>query len=383
MDATALVTPPYVAGPLRLEPFPALMLAPARVGNPTTGRAFARPYKDVSARLLRWQARGLVTADAEPALYLHEYSSNGMTVRGLVGALDVSHRAAHAADRAVLPHEGIHPVQADELADRMDEMQLNPAPILLVHQGSPRLREAVADIARRDPDHAYTDRGGQEHRIWAERTPETLALIAAELAESKALIADGHHRYAAYLRLQRRRVGEPAGPRPTDLGLAMLVDQTDTPLFLGPIHRTLSGTSLDDLRDAAETLGLEYAEQPQADAVHALSAARLAATDGERWAVVGLGIDADEAAVEALHHRIVPALPHGPAAIAYHHTVDDALGGARPDAIAVLMPAPSVDLVIRVAEADRLLPEKATSFQPKPSLGVLIRSLRDAPDAPS
>ena len=307
----------------------------------------------------------------------------GVQTCALPISLDVSHRAAHAADRAVLPHEGIHPVQADELADRMDEMQLNPAPILLVHQGSPRLREAVADIARRDPDHAYTDRGGQEHRIWAERTPETLALIAAELAESKALIADGHHRYAAYLRLQRRRVGEPAGPRPTDLGLAMLVDQTDTPLFLGPIHRTLSGTSLDDLRDAAETLGLEYAEQPQADAVHALSAARLAATDGERWAVVGLGIDADEAAVEALHHRIVPALPHGPAAIAYHHTVDDALGGARPDAIAVLMPAPSVDLVIRVAEADRLLPEKATSFQPKPSLGVLIRSLRDAPDAPS
>ena len=47
------------------------------------------------------------------------------------------------------------------------------------------------------------------------------------------------------------------------------------------------------------------------------------------------------------------------------------------------MPAPSVGLVLRVAEADRLLPEKATSFQPKPSLGVLIRSLRDAAPAPS
>ncbi|GAA3527595.1 DUF1015 family protein [Nocardioides daeguensis] len=378
MDATTLVTPPYVAGPLRLEPFAALMLTPARVGNPSTGRAFARPYKDVSARLLRWQTRGLVTADTAPALYLHEYTANGMTVRGLVGALDVSRRAARAEDRAVLPHEGIHPVQADELADRMDEMQLNPAPILLVHQGTDRLREVLAEIARREPDHAFTDRGGQEHRIWAERSPETLATITAELAESRALIADGHHRYAAYLRLQRRRVGHPDGPRPTDLGLAMLVDQTDTPLFLGPIHRTFSGTSLDDLRDAAETLGLEYREQNQADAVAALSSARLAATDGERWAVVGLDVAPDEAAVEALHLRIVPALPHGPAAITYHHTVDEALDSARPDTIAVLMPAPSVDLVLRIAEADRLLPEKATSFQPKPSLGVLIRSLRDA-----
>ncbi|WP_181410892.1 DUF1015 family protein [Nocardioides humi] len=79
------------------------------MGNPSTGRAFARPYKDVSARLLRWQARGLVRADTEPALYLHEYSANGMTVRGLVGALDVSRRAAGPEERAVLPHEGIHP----------------------------------------------------------------------------------------------------------------------------------------------------------------------------------------------------------------------------------------------------------------------------------
>ena len=41
------------------------------------------------------------------------------------------------------------------------------------------------------------------------------------------------------------------------------------------------------------------------------------------------------------------------------------------------MPAPDFDLVTRVALAGRLLPEKATSFQPKPSIGVLIRSLRD------
>ena len=41
------------------------------------------------------------------------------------------------------------------------------------------------------------------------------------------------------------------------------------------------------------------------------------------------------------------------------------------------MPAPDVDVVLNVAAADRLLPEKATSFQPKPNPGVLIRSLRD------
>lgn len=376
MDASTLVTPPYVAGPLRLEPFPALMLVPARVGDPSTGRAFARPYKDVSARLMRWQAKGLVRRDRESAIYLHEYTAAGITVRGLVGALDVSRRATRPEDRAVLPHEGIHPAQADDLADRMAEMELNPAPILLVHRGTDRLRRTLADVRRGEPDHAFTDRSEQQHRIWAIRAPETLDRIATELAGTRALIADGHHRYAAYLRLQRRHaVG--AGTHPTSFGLAMLVDQVATPLFLGPIHRSLTGTTLDDLRDACESSGFAYRDASREDALAELAPTRLVASDGRRWAVVGLRVASDEAAVEVLHRQLVPALPHGPTGVGYHHSVDDALGRARGDTVAVLMPAPSVDLVIRVAEADRLLPEKATSFQPKPSLGVLIRSLRD------
>lgn len=385
MDATALVTPPYVAGPLRLEPFVGLMLVPSRVGAPSTGRAFARPYRDVSARLVRWQAKGYLHRDVAPALYLHEYTSAGMTVRGLVGALDVSRRATRPGDRAVLPHEGIHPAQADELADRMAEMQLNPAPILLVHRGTARLRSALATVGTTEPDHAFTDRSEQQHRIWAIRDQATLTAIAIELAGSRALIADGHHRYAAYLRLQRRAAAgaNTVMPTATDLGLAMLVDQEATPLFLGPIHRTLAGVTLAHLRDAVESMGMHYGERNQGEAVAALAPNRLVATDGTTWAVLDLEMGSGEAAVETLHHRIVPALPHGPTAVAYHHTVEDALGRARSDHVALLMPAPSVDLVLRIAEADRLLPEKATSFQPKPSLGVLIRSLRDEPSAQS
>lgn len=373
------MTPPYVAGPLRLLPFPGLMLAPHRVGDPSTGRAFARPYRGVAARLVRWQGRGLVRRDESAALYLHEYTAAGITVRGLVGALDVSSRATRPEDRAVLPHEGIHPAQADDLADRMAEMGLNPAPILLVHNGTARLAELTTEVVARTPDQHYTDRSEQQHRIWAIRDEPTLAGIAAELRDARALIADGHHRYAAYLRLQRR---EPGGP--CDLGLAMLVDQTTTPLFLGPIHRSLAGTTLDDLRSAAESLGMACADRSQSAAVAALGPTTLAATDGQSWVVVDLDVPADRAAVEVLHRQLVPALPHGPSSIGYHHTVDDALAHADPRAaVAVLMPAPAVDLVQRIAEADRLLPEKATSFQPKPSLGVLIRSLRDAGDGPS
>ncbi|MCD4536488.1 DUF1015 domain-containing protein [Nocardioides sp. cx-169] len=373
MESSAVVTPPYVGGPLRLVPFRALMLAPSRIGDPSSARAFARPYRDVAARLERWRAQGQMTRDEEPALYLHEYTAAGITIRGLVGLLDVSRRAARAEDRAILPHEGVYPAQADDLADRMSQMQLNPAPILLVHRGPAPLRALLARVQRRVPEHDFTDRNGQQHRVWPIRDPDELAAIADLLARETALIADGHHRYAAYLRLHTRDPGSAS-----DYGLAMLVDQEDTPLFLGAIHRVLTGTSVDDVLAAAAAVGMGVEETTAEAAVAALDPDHVVITDSDRWAVLKVTVPPDRTAVQLLHDQLIPALPYGPRDIRYHHTVDDALAQVGPDVgVAVLMPAPLVDRILRIVRNDGLLPEKATSFQPKPSLGVLIRSLHD------
>ena len=373
MDSSAVVTPPYVARPLRLRPFRGLMLAPARIGDPASARAFARPYKDVAARLTAWERRGQVHHDDVSAVYLHEYTAGGITVRGLVGALDVSHLATRPEERAVHPHEGIHPVQADELAERMGEMQMNPAPILLVQHGSPAAREIVHALLATPPAHAYTDRAGQQHRLWAITGTEQLAALDTALAGSRALIADGHHRYAAYLRLQRQH---PGGAH--DLGLAMLVDQDETPLFLGAIHRVLVGPTLPELLTAATARKAQVHTCEETAAVAALAPDTLVVTDGPTWATIRLETGPDRSAVQLLHEEILPALPTAPQRVAYHHQAGDARAHAqRSHGVAVLMPAPDFDVVLGIVAGGRLLPEKATSFQPKPSMGVLIRSLRD------
>ena len=370
MDEGVVVTPPHVARPLRLLPFRGLMLAPSRIGD-SSSRAFARPYRDVAARFTRLERRGQVSRDDQPALYLHEYTSGGMTVRGLVGALDISRRATAPDQVAVFPHEGIHPVQADELANRMAEMEMNPAPILLVHHGPAAVRDLLRRVRSRKPDHAFHDRGQQHHRVWAIRDADELATLQVALEPSRALIADGHHRYAAYLRLQQRHPGAA-----TDAGLAMLVDHEETPLFLGAIHRVLLGTTLGAVEDAVGQS--RYRETDGDTALGSLAPQNLVATDGRRWATIQLDLPGDRAEVELLHEQVVPALRPAPSAMSYHHNVDSALAAvSRRRGVAMLMPAPAFDLVLRSVSAGRLLPEKATSFQPKPNVGVLIRSLRD------
>ncbi len=369
----ASVVPPYVAKPLELLPFRAVMLAPARVGDPASARALARPYRDVSTRLMQWIDQGRATADTSPAVYLHEYTSGGLTVRGLVGALSVSRRAGPMADRAVWPHEAIHPDQAGDLADRMLQMDLNPAPILLVHHGAPELRELITHVSLARPDWRYLDRTGQRQRLWAIRDADVLTRIGMLLADSQCLLADGHHRYAAYLRLQQDHPGTA-----WDAGLAMLVDQNDTPLFLGAIHRTLEGTTLAELTDAARTAGAVVVQEERHRALGALDSTHLVLTDGVAWHTVSpLGLD-HQAAVSWLHDSLLPRLSRPVERVVHHHTVDDALSATSVASPAVLLPSPDFDQVRAVVESGGLLPEKATSFQPKPSLGVLMRPVTDA-----
>jgi uncharacterized protein (DUF1015 family) len=372
MDASPVVGPPSVGRPLRLLPFRGWRLTPGRIGDPATARLFARPYRDVGERLDRWREAGQLLEDAEPAVYVHEYTSGGLTVRGLVGALDISHRAATTDERAVIPHEGIHPDQVTDLAHRMSSWQLNPAPILLVHRGPAGVRAVVDKTLASAPRLEYVDRSDQQHRLWRVTEAGDVEALNDALATSRALIADGHHRYAAYLRMQQE---QPGGPQ--DRGLVMLVDQADTPLFLGAIHRVLLGVTLMELRDACPPAA-EYATVPAGDAFAALAQDTLIVTDGDSWARISLTLTPDRAAVEVLHDDLLPPLGLPDRRVAYHHSVEEALARVRGTrGVAVLMPAPDFDLVVRVAQAGRLLPEKATSFQPKPSIGVLIRSLRE------
>src|SRR5690349_11489975 len=109
MDASDVVSPPYLAGPLSLHPFRAQLLQPSRIGDPASGRLFARPFRSVAARLQQWEDRGRISTDAHEALYVHEYTAGGDVVRGIVGTLDLARRATSRTDSVVLPHEGIHP----------------------------------------------------------------------------------------------------------------------------------------------------------------------------------------------------------------------------------------------------------------------------------
>ena len=201
--------------------------------------------------------------------------------------------------------------------------------------------------------------------------------IAAEIAPNQALIADGHHRYAAYRALQEDLADEPESP--WSFGLAMLVADGDSELAIGPIHRVVAGLTLRDVEDAAAERGdrFEPAAQPSGDLVQGESAT-FWLSDGTSWATLTTERSSYvDAAV--LHDDLLPAWHVTDDQVSYHHSITQALQVAvREPSIVFLVAPPSLAQVTAAAAEGRRLPRKSTSFAPKPRMGVVMRDLRDA-----
>lgn len=203
-----------------------------------------------AARLRDWLADGVLTADGEPALYVYEQRGPGFLQRGLIGLVGVATAGIH-------PHEDVMPGPVAGRRELMAITRSNLEPILLVYSGegsagghggsagtsavwaseATRLVNLTAD--ERAPLACAVTDDGVSHRLWALTDPAEQAAIAADLAARTALIADGHHRYAAYGELREQMRARGLGDGPWDFGLAFLVDSDAYPLSLGPIHRVI------------------------------------------------------------------------------------------------------------------------------------------------
>ncbi|MFW6774813.1 DUF1015 family protein [Nocardioides sp. CPCC 205120] len=374
MEPDDVTIAPAVGPPVELHPFAATRLSPGRVGDPASARLLARPHRAVPERIQRWRRLGNLVQDERPALYVHEYSSQGLAVRAVVGLASVHRAAATLAGPGIVPHEDVDRHQAEELAARMHAMRVNPAPILLAHRAGVPTRDLVDAATLSRPLTDYVDRAGQRHRFWAVTEESAIAELAASFRDARLLVADGHHRLAAYQLLDAEE-SEPGWDR----GLVMAVDQSDTPLFLGAIHRVLHGVDASDLVGAVRRLGIgELRDLGDASPVVGLDQRTLVITTGERSWAVTVPESSPFAPVEVLHRELLPHVPEH--RVEFHHTAEAALARLTSPArgveerTVVLVPALTYDAVDAVVAAGRRLPEKATSFQPKSSIGAIMRS---------
>lgn len=352
-------------------------------------------YACAARRLAGWRKSGLLRLDECPALQIYEESASGHIQRGLLGALSLTPPQAGV----VLPHED---TMAGPVADRLaltEATAANLEPIFLVYEGGGASTEAVRAAGDRDPDVTAITDDDVTHRLWALTDPDELATIAADLRPRRAVIADGHHRYATYLQHQRDRHAAGAGAGGWDQGLAFLVDMAAFGPQVHAIHRVVPGLPV---AEAARRAAAAFAvRRLDGDLDGALEALGRAAVDGAAFLLANgaqryLLTDPDPAAVEravppdhsaawraldvTVAHRLLIGelwgLTDSEDVVDFAHDAPAALAAAHAGSgTALLLNATPVEAVAAVAAAGERMPRKSTLFTPKPRTGLVLRPL--------
>ncbi len=342
-------------------------------------------YTAAGSLLHRWLSDGTLIVDGSPALYVYEMSGPRSLQRGLIGGVGLRDEP----EGVILPHENVYPGPVRDRLALLEATRANLEPIFLTYEGdgpASDLVDLVADGTA--PILEILSGDGTRHRMWRLEDDGT---VADDLRGRRALIADGHHRYAAYRAFQDRQ----DGPGPWDYGLALLVDSLRYPPHLGAIHRVLPG--LDPLEAVAQA-ALAFKVVPLEGGLAKALATLEAVPDG--FLVAGAGClwllcDPDPA-------RLAAALPPGHSARwrALNTAILDGLligdlwritpdehsvqvvhddpahaisRAARTGGTAVILAPLTVPEVMALAAGGERVPRKSTSFGPKPRTGLVMR----------
>jgi uncharacterized protein (DUF1015 family) len=391
---------------------------------PQAGSAGDR-HRQAASTLRRWLAEGILAPDPEPAMYVYEQHRGDVLQRGIIGALALS----SPADGIVLPHEEVMPEIVEERAALLRTTAANLEPLLLAYRGDtngdtsdgasgdanggasspasgarpggtrPGTASGAADAVERalgrPPLLTTTTEDGFGHRLWSVTDPGELGRISEDLAHHQALIADGHHRWATYLRLR----DEHTAAGLWGYGLVLLIDTARYPLQVRSIHRLLPGLPVDRaVGGLAGSFRVRTVDGPLPEALGALADA---AATGNAFLLAGDGrfhlvdhpdkellartVPTDRpAAWQALDATVLHAtlldhlwrIPDDPGYITYIHDSEAAVIQAeRAGGTAVLLHPVREGIVRDLARQGVTMPHKSTSFGPKPATGLVLRSL--------
>jgi uncharacterized protein (DUF1015 family) len=378
-----------------------------------------------AASLLReWLSAGVLIRDRMASLYIYEQSVDAdpsLLQRGIIGLV----RLGSPESAGILPHEGVMPGLVAGRRELMAATQANLEPIFLIYDGDQPGKQSgeavhsatgegaagegatvVVDriTAERAPLVSITTEDGVTHRLWRIGDSAEQAAISADLAGRQALIADGHHRYAAYLDLQGEMHAAGLGAGPWDYGLAFLVDSAAYPPRLGAIHRVLPGLPPDraaELAKAAFTVQDLPAGLSLDDALQRLAAAgpegpafllaggpvfqllshpdpvQLAASMPARASAPWQTLDAS--VMQQLLLGRLWGVTDSERDVLIDHDAADAVRAVSGDAsaaggTAVISNPASFQVVVQIAAHGERVPRKSTSFGPKPRTGLVLRT---------
>jgi uncharacterized protein (DUF1015 family) len=348
--------------------------------SPYSDEAYARGARNLE----RLVAERVLVREDKPTYYIYRMVMEGRTQTGIAFVGSVRAYEQNQIKR----HELTRPDKETDRVRNIATLNAQTGPVLLAYRASDALRELLAVATNAAPLFSVTGPNDVVHTVW-DTAPATDATLEAGLDALEALyIADGHHRSAAAARVAALRRGSPDASHEFFLCVAFPHDEMRI-LDYNRVVRDLNGLSPEALlARIRESFSVEPAPAGHSPTRPETFAMHLAGN----WYTLKLRPDLvprhDPVAsldISLLQeHLLAPILKIGdPRTDARVDFVGGVRGLAELErrvqsgraAVAFALHPTSMEQLMAVADAGKLMPPKSTWFEPKLADGLLTHVL--------
>ncbi|HMK38417.1 MAG TPA: DUF1015 family protein, partial [Bacteroidota bacterium] len=166
-----------------------------------------RVYQKGKENLRHLIADGILVEDPSPCLYLYAQTMGDHTQYGLMCCASVR----EYLDNTIKKHELTRKDKEDDRTNHVRVTNAHTGPIFLTYRARGPIDAIVGTIRARKPEYDFVPPDGVRHRLWVIDDPGEISSLAGEFGRVSSLyVADGHHRSAAAARVgDERAKGNP------------------------------------------------------------------------------------------------------------------------------------------------------------------------------
>ncbi len=159
-------------------------------------------YLKARENLDRLSTDGICIQDETPCLYIYRQIMHGRAQTGIVGCASID----DYINNIIKKHEF---TRADKEADRInhvDYCDANTGPIFLTYRGNDAVDAIVNKYVATAPEYDFVTEDGITNTVWVVSDDSDISTLSAAFEKIPALyIADGHHRAASAVRVGLKR----------------------------------------------------------------------------------------------------------------------------------------------------------------------------------
>ena len=346
------------------------------------------------------RADGTFVTEPAPCFYLYELTMNGRSQTGVVACCAIDDYLENVINK----HENTLEKKELDRIRHIDALDAQTGPIFLTYRDSDAIDILVAAVKKTAPLYDFAGEDGVTHRVWrmAAASEETACsqayagLVAAFAKVPCAYIADGHHRAASAVKVGlARREANPGydGTEEFNYFMSVLFPASQLSILAyNRVVRDLNGLTKDEFLNAlAGENGPFEIIHKQESQLEPIDKGAVGMYLDREW--YGLGVKPEFESsdpVEGLDVSILQEKVLAPILGIGDPRTDgriEFVGGirglrelerkvnridARGDGLAVAfaMFPTSIDELLNVADAGRLMPPKSTWFEPKLRSGL-------------